>query len=115
MYHYLITVGINDVKSSEPGKLYVRDMLEYTETDRKNVEDASMLANDDLFKTPIEHSSKQYDCQTILASLQAMVLRNKIHNTIMLHYTSKDHLDREWFESWVSITPLEELKKAQVR
>jgi len=44
-----------------------------------------------------------------------MVLRNRIHNTMMLHYTSQTQLDREWFESWVAVTPLEELKKAKVR
>jgi hypothetical protein len=113
-YHYLIGVGTNDIRSTEPGKLYLDSFFEFTDKDKENVNNCRLLSKDKLFKSSVHDSSVVFDCSHIVASFQGLLIRARAQNTILLHYVSDNKLDRKFFESWITVTTLEELQKAKI-
>ena len=114
IYHYLVGVGANDIRSAEPGKLYLDSFFEFTDKDKENVNNCRLLAKDKLFKSSVHDSSVVFECSHIITNFQGLLMRARAQNTIILHYTSENKLDRESFESWIKVTPFEELKKAKI-
>jgi len=113
-YHYLIGVGIKDVHYDKPGESYLDSVFEFTDKDKENVNNCRLLSRDKLFSSTIPDSSEVFNCSHIIANFQGLLIRSKVQNTILLHYTSHHKLDREFFEGWVKVTPLEDLKKAKI-
>ena len=113
-YHYLVGVGSNDIRSNEPGKLYLDSFFEFTDKDKENINNCRMLTKDELFKSSIEDSSAVFSCSHIIGNFQGILIRARVQGTILLHYESDHKLDRESFECWIKVTPFEELKKAKI-
>jgi len=114
IYHYLVGVGTNDINSTEAGKVYLDSFFEFTDEDRENVNNCRLLSKDQLFKSSVQDSSGVFGCSSLISSFQGLLLRSRAQNTILLHYTSEDKLDREFFNRWVKVTPLEELRQAKI-
>ena len=113
-YHYLIGVGIKDVHYDKPGESYLDSVFEFTNKDKENVNNCRLLSRDKLFKSTIHDSSEVFNCSDIIASFQGLLIRARVQGTIILHYDSQHKLDRKFFEGWVKVTPLEDLKKAKI-
>lgn len=113
-HHYLIGVGINDVRSTEPGKPYLDSLFEFTEKDKENVNNCRLLSKDQLFKSSVHDSAGVFGCSDVITNFQGLLMRSRAQNTILLHYVSDSKLDRKFFEGWVQVTPLEELKNAKI-
>jgi len=114
-YHYLIGVGMNDIRySKEPGKVYLDSFFEFTDKDKENVNNCRLLAKDKLFKSSVSDSSIVFGCSDVITNFQGLLMRARAQNTILLHYTSESKLDRDFFERWVKVTPYEELVKAKI-
>jgi hypothetical protein len=113
-YHYLIGVGISDIHSAEPGKPYLDSLFEFTDKDKENVNNCRLLSSDKLFKSSVHDSAVVFGCSNVITSFQGLLLRARAQNTILLHYVSDSKLDRKFFEAWVDVTPLEELRQAKI-
>ena len=114
IYHYLVGLGTNDIRSPEPGKLYLDSFFEFTDNDRENVNNCRLLAKDKLFKSSVNDSSVVFGCSHIIANFQGLLIRARAQNTILLHYTSENKLDRKFFEGWIEVTSFDELQKAKI-
>jgi len=114
IYHYLVGVGANDIRSPEPGKLYLDSFFEFTDDERENVNNCRLLSKDKLFKSSVHDSSVVFECSHIIQNFQGLLVRARVQNTMLLHYTSESKFDRKFFESWIEVTPFEKLEKAKI-
>jgi len=114
MYHYLISVGTNPITSGKPGKIYLDSFLEFDDSDVERVGNCRLLSNDKLFRNSLEQAAAVFGCSDLFFNFQGLLLRSRVQNTIVLHYSSDDKLDREFFRTYVEVTSLKELEKAKM-
>ena len=113
-YHYIIGVGVNDVRSNEPGELYLDSLFEFTDKDKENVNNCRLLSKDGLFKVSLQESATVFGCSGVITNFQGLLLRARVQNTMLLHYVSNTKRDRKFFQGFIKVTSIEELKNARI-
>lgn len=113
-HHYIVGIGIQEARSSNPGKPYL-DFFIYVPHKRiKDLELAKEAIQNKLFPTSAEEANKVFGISDISAGFFAASIRCHVHQLITCHFTSSTKLNRKWFEAYVQYTPFEDLKKAQL-
>lgn len=111
-HHYFITVGMADMNSKNPGRMFLKHgPLYFCNDDVENVRSALILSNDRLFETDQKQALKNFDCYVIAGSIRAMQLASNANNCSMHHFSSEYKIDDEWFVTLVTVANTSQYNK----
>ena len=88
-YHYIVGVATRSMRSSNPGEIYMKYLLRFTNEEIVRVRDAVRLSRDKLFPTTQKEALIVTDTSELVYSLSAM-LRSASANDATLHHFSSD-------------------------
>ena len=72
-HHYIIGVAVKSMRSSDPGKMYMKyGPVYFTNDDVSRVRDAKVLSEDRLFKTSSHDALEINECSGLVGSISAM-------------------------------------------
>jgi len=103
-HHYIISVGMHPVTAGkEAGKLFLKHgPVYFHNNDVDRLRDATMMAEDKVFKTTQKEALKMYDVQNIVASISVMKLAAVVNQCTVHHFSSTYKMHDEDFETLVT-------------
>ena len=102
-HHYIISVGMRDMRSKNPGQMYLKHgPLYFSNDDVKNVQGALILSKDRLFETTSQQAMKNFGCKELSVAIRGMHLAAMANHCTMHHFSSPIKLQEDWFEHLVS-------------
>jgi len=114
MFHYILTIDVKN-KWSDRSNFEIDCFLKFNENERLKVKDAIEASKDFFWKTSYREALNIFEVDDIPAVIYMIYLRTRIHNSLMLYYTSEIDLNREEFQIFVKHTPIEKLMEARYR
>lgn len=101
-YHYLISVGVRDMRSEKRGRMYLKHgPLKFTNDDVKQVQSAKMLSEDKLFKTESIDALKNFGVTELVNSVYSILLAATANNCTVHHFSSDTEIDDDYWEGFV--------------
>lgn len=113
MYHYFMGVGLQDIRSSDPGKPYLDFFWHYSEDEYKKWKKAydHFHSNKDLWKLTIQDSLSTCEAQPLHLILEQCKMRSQCQGGLyFLHFTSDALLTRGDFEIYIKTLSVNEIK-----
>ena len=104
-HHYLISVGIKNMISSDPGKIYLKHgPIYFNNDDVEKLRNSILLSKDKLFVTDIKTSLEIHNVSNLVSTIAGMKLAAKINNCSLHHFSSEFKItdDYEWFKILVN-------------
>ena len=101
-HHYMISVAMRTLTEKEPGKIYLKHgPLYFSNDDVMRMQSAAMLSKDKLFKTTSKKALEIFESTELATAISGMKLAAMANNCTIHHFSSKEKISDEWFETLV--------------
>ena len=108
-HHYLICIGIQDLYSSNPGKIILKyNPIHFTNEDVYKVSKAIVLSKDKLFKTKIEDSLAIHDESKLVHTVNSLLCSARANGCTIHHFSTEIEVDDSWFEAFVELANIKD-------
>ena len=109
-HHYIFSVGVKSMLSSNPGEFFLKHgPIHFTNEDVEKVQNAVILTKDDLYQLIYKTTNKEIlqvtDCADIVNQISMMKFAAAANNCTLHHYSTEDFMDdyRNFFITYVEL------------
>jgi len=102
-YHYIISVALRNMNSKNPGEMYLKHFLEFTNDDIIKVRDAVRLTKDKLLTTTQNEALTITETSDLVHGIAAMKLAAQANNASLHHFSSATPWSAEDMEKFVEM------------
>lgn len=113
-YHYIVGVASKTMKSDNPGEMYMKYLLKFTNEEVTRVRDAVRLSRDRLFPTTQKEALIVTDTSELVYSLSAMLRSASVNDATLHHFSSDVEFTDEDLEMIVKAANYSESSKEQL-
>lgn len=120
-HHNIIGVAIHPATAGkDAGKMFLKYNIHFTNKDVVNVMNASILAEDKLFKTTNSEAIKAYGCERVAGEITALKMSARANQCTLHHFSTEYETDEEHFVTIVKLANTHDyykdlLKKSSIR
>ena len=101
-YHYFISVAVRTMKSSTPGKIYLKHgPLKFTNDDVKKMQDASLMTKDKLFPTSNKEAVEMFNVGELVHGIWGMGMAAAANDCTVHHFSSDCEFPDDFWEGFV--------------
>ena len=101
-YHYLISVGVRTMKSSTPGKIFLKHgPLKFTNDDVERLQDACLMIKDKLFPTTTKEANKMFNVTDVVHEIWSMRMAAAANDCTVHHFSSESPFPDDFWEGFV--------------
>ena len=115
MFHYIVGARIDGFNSPNPVEKSLDFFFEYTDQDYKKWKDAHDASKNELWKTKVDEALNIFGAQPLHQIFNAVSIRSRCENLMVLHYECEFELDREDFDTYIKVSSIKELEKARIQ
>lgn len=114
-YHYFISVGVKTMKSSTPGKIFLKHgPLKFTNDDVKRMQDASIMSRDKLFPTTNKEAMKMFNVQDIVHAVWSMSVAAAANDCTVHHFSSDCPFPDDFWNGFVDRANTNDFEKEKL-
>ncbi len=116
-HHYIIGVAMHGMKSNAEtrGKMFLKyGPIYFHHKEIENVQNATLMSIDEVFKTTPKEASEMYDCKSLIMSITGLKYASAANEATMHHFSSETEIPDvdEWFEGFVkNANTIESIRK----
>ena len=114
MNYYVFTVGVESIRSKNPGKLYLDTFFGYSEEDRQKILDAESASKNELIPMTHKEALAMFGVSQFAHYFAGMDIRSVAQNTIKCMVNCEFEVTREDIEVLVETSTVESIKKYQI-
>jgi hypothetical protein len=114
MNYYIFTIGVEDIHSKNPGKLYLDTFFGYSEEERQKILDAESASKNELMPMTKMEALGMFGVLHLGYYFECTDLRTKAQNTIKCMVNCEFELTREDLELIVKTSTIEGIKKYKI-
>lgn len=120
-HHYLISVGVRTMKSSTPGKIFLKHgPLKFTNNDVERLQDACLISKDKLFPTSSRQAGEMFGVTDVVHDIWGMCVAAAANECTVHHFSSDSPFPDDFWEEFVNRAntnkfEMEKLNESKIR
>jgi len=106
-HHYIIGVAVYPMTASlnKRGKVFLKyGPIYFHHKDIKNIQNATLMSVDKVFKTTLKEASMMYNCRSIIVEMYGLRLAAATNQATLHHFSSTHLIEDDWFQTYVDLS-----------